>query len=69
VYVPGVEEEAIRDLSRAREDVLRDLGLHPMSWTKCVRVLGRTQDPREGEKGSCHEAPQKIHHRVQEPGC
>jgi transposase len=25
VYVPAVEDEAIRDLSRAREDVLRDL--------------------------------------------
>jgi transposase len=25
VYVPKVEDEAIRDLSRAREDVIRDL--------------------------------------------
>jgi hypothetical protein len=25
VYVPAVEDEAIRDLSRAREDTLRDL--------------------------------------------
>jgi transposase len=25
VYVPAVEDEAIRDLARAREDALRDL--------------------------------------------
>ena len=25
IYVPGIEDEAIRDLSRAREDAMRDL--------------------------------------------
>jgi hypothetical protein len=44
-------------------------GLHPLSWTKYVRVPGRTQDPRDGEKGSCHEATQKVQQRVQTPGC
>jgi len=43
--------------------------LHPSSWTKCVRVVGRNQNPREWEKGSCHEATKKIQHRAQTSGC
>ena len=35
-------------------------GLHPRSWTKYVRVVGRNQSPLEWEKGSCHEAPKEF---------
>jgi hypothetical protein len=43
-------------------------GMPPLSWTKCVRVPGRTPDPQGGEKGSCHEATKNVPYRVQAPG-
>ena len=44
-------------------------GLHPPHWTKYVRVVGRSQSPREWEKGSCHEAPKKLFYRTQTADC
>ena len=44
-------------------------GLHPSSWTKYVRVVGRIEHPGTREKGSCHEATKKIQHRTQTSGC
>jgi hypothetical protein len=44
-----------------------DFGLHPPSWTKHVRVVGRSQSPEKREKGSCHEAAKKFCHRTQTP--
>ena len=35
-------------------------GLHPPSWTKYVRVVGRNQIPYVREKGTCHEVPQRY---------
>jgi len=35
-------------------------GLHPRSWTKYVRVVGRNQSPLKWEKGTCHEAPKEF---------
>jgi hypothetical protein len=40
------------------------IGLHPSSWTKYVRVVGRIEYPGEREKGSCHEATKKIQYRT-----
>ena len=45
------------------------VGLHPSSWTKYVRVVGRIEHPGKREKGSCHEATKKIQHRAQTSGC
>ena len=39
-----------------------------MSWTKRVSVLGRTQHPRDGEKGSCHAASQKFSNEFKRQG-
>src|SRR5262245_55218641 len=36
VYVPAVDEEAIRDLSRAREDTLRDLKAAKLRLQACL---------------------------------
>ena len=46
-----------------------EYGLHPSSWTKYVRVVGRIEHPGRREKGSCHEATKKIQHRAQTSGC
>ena len=35
-------------------------GLHPIDWTKYVRVVGRNQIPCGREKGTCHEAPKEL---------
>ncbi|MGA3281567.1 MAG: acyltransferase family protein [Smithella sp.] len=39
---------------------LTAVGLHPRSWTKYVRVVGRNQSPLKWEKGTCHEAPKEF---------
>jgi transposase len=47
IHVPGVEDEAMRDLSRAREDALRAL--------KCPAAADRTLAPAPA--GSVLEGP------------
>jgi hypothetical protein len=45
-----MDQDAIREL--------RQFGVHPKNWTEYVRVMTGSWSP-EGEKGSCHEKPQK----------
>jgi hypothetical protein len=40
--------------------LLDGYGLHPRSWTKYVRVVGRNPGPVKREKGTCHEAPKEF---------
>ena len=49
-----------KDTAKVVRSILEDDGLHPRSWTKYVRVVGRNQSPLQGEKGSCHEAPKEF---------
>ena len=49
VYVPAVEDEAIRDLSRAREDVLRDLKAAKLRLK--ASCCGMTSATRAGPPG------------------
>ena len=72
IDVEGHELSVLRGMEKLiRRDqpvlIVEGRGLHPLSWTKCVRVPGRTPDPHEGEKGSCHEATQNLQQRVQAP--
>jgi len=41
------------------------VGLNPLDWTECVRVADRILSPERGQKGSCHEVPEKVPSRVQ----
>jgi hypothetical protein len=50
----------LADKYNVREWVKERIGLHPSSWTKYVRVVGRNQSPMKREKGSCHEAPKEF---------
>jgi|WetSurMetagenome_2_1015567.scaffolds.fasta_scaffold106044_3 hypothetical protein len=60
-------EEAEISGTTIRSDI-RDAGMHPPRWTKYVRVVGRSQSPRQWEEGSCHEAAKKVQRRTQTPG-
>jgi transposase len=53
VYVPAVDEEAIRDLSRAREETLRDLKAATLRLKACVR----RQDIRSTGRANWSPAP------------
>jgi hypothetical protein len=50
----------IEKLSQMKKQIKDENGLHPPSWTKYVRVVGRNQSPGKREKGSCHEAPKEF---------
>ncbi len=54
VYVPQVDDEAIRDLSRAREESLRDL----TAATSRLQALLRHQDMRD--TGQAHRRPAHL---------
>ena len=44
-------------------------GMPPFSWAKCVRVVGRQPESRDGTKGTTHEAPKKFCRRTQAADC
>jgi hypothetical protein len=50
-----------------RDETVLHHGLHPPAWIKYVRVVGRIIP--SGEKGSCHEATEKVQPRVQTSSC
>ena len=58
-----------REISLMVNVITQHFGLHPSSWTKYVRVVGRIEHPGGREKGSCHEATKKIQRRAQTSGC